>query len=102
MYPPMPNRSTDPYGYIIRNLLEMFIQQNYLKVQISEKKYKMQTLEMQALQQQINPHFLYNTLHTIYWEAFRMTQAPNTCSKTVSYTHLDVYKRQDIGPLGPA
>ncbi|RZT03070.1 cache domain-containing sensor histidine kinase [Cuneatibacter caecimuris] len=84
MYPPMPNRSTDPYGYIIRNLLEMFIQQNYLKVQISEKKYKMQTLEMQALQQQINPHFLYNTLHTIYWEAFRMTQAPNTCSKMVS------------------
>ena len=83
-YPPMPSRSRDPYGYITRNLLEMFIQQNYLKVQISEKKYRMQVLEMQALQQQINPHFLYNTLHTIYWEALRMTQAPNTCSKMVS------------------
>ncbi len=83
-YPPMPNRSTDPYGYIMRNLLDMFIQQNYLKVQISEKKYRMQVLEMQALQQQINPHFLYNTLHTIYWESFRMTQAPNVCSNMIS------------------
>lgn len=83
-YPPMPSRSRDPYGYITRNLLEMFIQQNYLKIQISEKKYRMQVLEMQALQQQINPHFLFNTLHTIYWEAFRMTQSPNTCSMMVS------------------
>lgn len=81
---PHPNRSYDPYGYIIKNILEMFIEQNYLRVQVSEKKYKIKLMEMQALQQQINPHFLFNTLHTIYWESLRMTQGANPCSNMIS------------------
>lgn len=81
---PHPSRSYDPYGYIIKNILEMFIEQNYLRVQVSEKKYKIKLMEMQALQQQINPHFLFNTLHTIYWEALRMTQGTNPCSNMIS------------------
>jgi two-component system, sensor histidine kinase YesM len=79
-----PNRSYDPYGYIIKNILEMFIEQNYLRVQVSEKKYKIKLMEMQALQQQINPHFIFNTLHTIYWEALGMTQSSNPCSNMIS------------------
>jgi len=81
---PHPNRSYDPYGYIIKNILEMFIEQNYLRIQVSEKKYKIKLMEIQALQQQINPHFLFNTLHTIYWEALRMTQGTNPCSNMIS------------------
>lgn len=30
-------------------------------------------MELIALQSQINPHFLYNTLHTIYWEVIKAT-----------------------------
>lgn len=78
------NRSTDTYGYIIENILKMFITQKFLRVQVSEKKYKLKVLEMQALQQQINPHFLYNTLHVIYWEAFSLTHSPNNCAQMVS------------------
>ena len=73
--------------------------------------------EYAALQAQMNPHFLYNTLDTICWQAklaqneeiFETTYSlasllrasmsnPNPYvtvkEEPVSYTHLDVYKRQ--------
>ncbi len=79
------NKRKDAYSYILNNLIRVFVEQDYLKVQISERKYKMQVLEMQALQQQINPHFLFNTLNTLYWESVRLTSAPNTCSQIISH-----------------
>ena len=82
--PAMPSRNTDPYGYISQNLLRMYLRQSILNRQMSEEKLQMQILEMQALQQQINPHFLYNTLHSIYWEAIRLSSGPNRCSETIS------------------
>lgn len=43
--------------------IDHLIREDYSKqLTIAEMKYK-------ALQQQINPHFLYNTLDTIYWKA---------------------------------
>ncbi len=78
------NRSYDPYGYIIQNILEMFIEQKYLRLQVSEEKYKIKLMEMQVLQQQINPHFLFNTLHTIYWEALGMTKSANPCASMIA------------------
>ena len=38
------------FDYIIQNILNIFIQQNYLKVQLSEKKYRLQVPELLALQ----------------------------------------------------
>jgi two-component system sensor histidine kinase YesM len=70
----------DPYHYITYNIINLFIRQNYLQVQTSEQKYRLQVLEQEALQQQINPHFLHNTLNTIYWEAIALTKGPNDCS----------------------
>ena len=34
----------------------------YLNIQLKEKQYRQQNAELTALQLQINPHFLYNTL----------------------------------------
>jgi two-component system sensor histidine kinase YesM len=82
--PPLPNRITDEYSYIIHNILKIFIEQSYLKLQLSEKQYKMKTAQLIALQSQINPHFLYNTLHAIYWEAFSYTRKPNKLTSMVS------------------
>lgn len=60
---------TDEIGYVIRSFNNMS-QQIYtlinkvLKVQLAVK-----DSEIKALQAQINPHFLYNTLETINWKA---------------------------------
>ena len=48
----------------------------------------------QALQLQINPHFLYNTLQTLDMEARKLNDDGRISAVAVSYTHLDVYKRQ--------
>jgi len=71
--PVVDSTTKDEFSYIIENLFTTFIEQHYLKVQLSERKYKLKNMELIALQSQINPHFLYNTLHTIYWEVISVT-----------------------------
>lgn len=82
---PSAGKVTDMYGLIVQNLLDTFLQQKYLKVQLSERKYKEQILEFRALQSQINPHFLNNTLHSIYWKSIQLTRSPNDVSQMVEH-----------------
>ena len=82
--PSLPSRVKDEYGFIIQNILKTFIEQSYLRVQLSEKKYKMQALELMALQSQINPHFLNNTLHTLYWEVLNLSGKPGIANQMIS------------------
>ena len=76
--------AANPFEFIMLNVIRLFLDQKYLKIQASERDYRMQTLKMQALQHQINPHFLHNTLNIIYWEAVRLTSSENSCSFMVS------------------
>lgn len=48
-----------------------------LMEQVYLEKVKQKEAELKALQAQVDPHFLYNTLDTIYWMS-RMEQAPET------------------------
>lgn len=82
--PSLPDRVTNEYSYIIYNILKTFIEQSYLKVQLSKEQYRIQAMQLMALQSQINPHFLYNTLHTIYWEAFSFIRRENKLTSMVS------------------
>ncbi len=63
----------DPYSHIIERILVNFLEKKYLKTQLNEKKAKSAFMELSALQAQLNPHFLLNTLETIKWKAVAKT-----------------------------
>ena len=66
------------------NVIRLFIEQDYLKIQDSEKDAKLKLWKMEALQHQINPHFLHNTLNIIFWESVKLTGSENLCSQMIS------------------
>jgi len=82
--PSGPSRVHDEYGYIVQNLLKTFIERSYLKVQLSERMYRTRTIELMALQSQMNPHFLFNTLETINWKVLGFTGKPNEANDMIT------------------
>lgn len=78
------HQTVDLYGYIMNNIIRTFIEQRYLKIQLSERSYHMQVLQFKALQSQINPHFIRNTLNSVYWNAYRLTNSPNQACHMIS------------------
>lgn len=93
--PPSEKRISNPFEYILLNIIRLFMEQDYLKIQDSEKTAKLQLSEMRALQHQINPHFLHNTLNGIYWESVKLTGSENRCSQMIS--HLSAIMRYCLG-----
>ena len=77
--------SDDIYGTIASNIIRNFIERNYLKEQLERNKYQNQALELMALQSQMNPHFLFNSLDTIYWRTMALTQRPNETTELIEW-----------------
>lgn len=63
------SQSKDEIGVLVRTFTRMMEEINKLISQVYEAKIKLQKTEMKALQAQINPHFLYNSLSIINWKA---------------------------------
>ena len=61
--------SKDEIGVLIRTFRRMMDEINKLISEVYEAKIVLQRTEMRALQAQINPHFLYNTLENIVWKS---------------------------------
>lgn len=61
--------SRDEVGMLSRSFNKMLLRIRNLMTQVVEEQEDKRKYELQALQAQINPHFLYNTLDSIIWMA---------------------------------
>lgn len=69
--------------YII-NSIQTHINDKTKMAEILEERMKLlRKSQYDMLQTQINPHFLYNTLETIYWMAYNMSNSENPVSKSL-------------------
>lgn len=75
--PSVPARAGRGFSHITYSVLRTFLEHRYLRVQMSERRYRLKTLELLALQSQMNPHFLFNTLEAINWKAIELSRGPN-------------------------
>ena len=64
----------DEIGALIRGFRKMIFEIKSLIQDVYESRIKQKEYEMRALQAQINPHFLYNTLSLINWMALESNQ----------------------------
>lgn len=77
-------QNKDEYDYIAYNLLQGFLNQQTLQKEISDRALKLKEAEMLALQSQINPHFLFNTLESVNWTAIKLLGGENDISYLTS------------------
>lgn len=81
----IPSKKANTYEYIEQEIIKSFLENQYLQEQFAAKKYQLASLELIALQTQINPHFLFNTLKSIFWKTVSLTESQNDASKMIEH-----------------
>lgn len=101
---PLPDIKTPKnlYGLLMQNITRTFVHQNILKIQLKENEYQNKLLELQTLQAQISPHFLFNTLKSIFWMSFQLTASNNkVCEMIENMTDILDYSLTDHDSFVP-
>lgn len=85
----MPIKGKDEISHLMHCFNTMVREMNCLSEQRCENAIRIKTAELNALQEQINPHFLYNTLELIKWKAME-SDAPDIAQ--ISHELSDFYR----------
>lgn len=88
--------STDEIGEITNSVGQMVLEARQLIQEVYEARLIQKEAEIKALQSQINPHFLYNTLSSINWLA--IYSGNETISRTI--TNLSIFYRSTLNSGG--
>jgi Predicted signal transduction protein with a C-terminal ATPase domain len=80
----------DVYDYMLTGIISHFLEHDYMRVQ-------KEAMEYRALQMQINPHFLFNTIETINWRAIKLLGDPNDVSSMLFLMSKILKYAMDIG-----
>lgn len=66
---PVPIKRMDELGMLQQKFNEMVRNEQQMRSEIYAEQLHNKEMELKFLQSQVNPHFLYNTLDSIYWVA---------------------------------
>lgn len=68
-YRPISIKRMDELGFLQQRFNDMVQNEQKMRREILEEQLHKREIELKFLQSQVNPHFLYNTLDSIYWVA---------------------------------
>ncbi len=89
----------DEFGYLADTLESMITEIDYLMNTVMNEQILRREVQIKALQAQINPHFLFNTLETINWRA-QLIDAPEISEMVTSLSGiLEANISRDIKPI---
>ncbi len=77
------NDSYNEVSFIIKNIIQTMQKNKNMQEDLENKMILLNRAQTVALQVQINPHFLYNTLEAINWMAVKLTDDENDVSNTI-------------------
>lgn len=95
---PLPSMRSDEIGSLAENTQEMSGKISELLETVKTEQKRMRTAEFKALQAQINPHFLYNSLDSINWLVRKgnTEKATEMISALTTFFRIGLSKGRDI------
>ncbi|MFT4008387.1 MAG: histidine kinase, partial [Lacrimispora sp.] len=99
VYPTEPRKEMrDEYDVIMNNIIYLFLQTLRLNASLVQKQHEQEVAELTALQLQINPHFLFNTLQNVQMEIRKLEQDTGEANRILDYLS-DILKYALADPM---
>ena len=88
--------------FILDSIRKMSLKNEQITEELSQRVALLKQAQAVALQSQINPHFLHNTLDSISWTAIRLTGGKNKASVMLTkLAQILRYSLDDVDTLVP-